>query len=112
MYKYLKRGLDIIFSFIISIVLAVPMIIIAICIKLDSEGPVFFKQERTGKNGKIFLLYKFRTMVADNDVHDKNCEDKYTRIGKFLRKTSLDELPQILVNILLKGEMSFVGCCL
>ena len=107
MYKYVKRFFDLITAIIILIVLFIPMVIIAILIKLDSKGPVFFKQERTGKDGKIFLLYKFRSMAVDNDVHDFNCQDKKTRVGNVLRKLSLDEFPQ-LINII-KGEMSFIG---
>lgn len=107
MYKYVKRFFDLIMALILVIIFLIPMIIIAILIKLDSKGPIFFKQERTGKNGKIFLLYKFRSMAVDNDVHDFNCQDKKTRVGNVLRKLSLDEFPQ-LINII-KGEMSFIG---
>ena len=107
MYKYVKRFFDLIMALILVIIFLIPMIIIAILIKLDSKGPMFFKQERTGKNGKIFLLYKFRSMAVDNDVHDFNCQDKKTRVGNVLRKLSLDEFPQ-LINII-KGEMSFIG---
>ena len=85
----------------------IPMILIAIAIKLESKGPVLFKQQRTGKNGKPFNLYKFRSMAKENDVHNFKEKDKITKVGKFIRKTSLDELPQIF-NIL-KGEMSFIG---
>ena len=107
MYKYVKRFFDLIMALILVIIFLIPMIIIAILIKLDSKGPIFFKQERTGKNGKVFLLYKFRSMAVDNDVHDFNCQDKKTRVGNVLRKLSLDEFPQ-LINII-KGEMSFIG---
>ena len=107
MYKYVKRFYDLIMALILVIIFLIPMIIIAILIKLDSKGSVFFKQERTGKDGKIFLLYKFRSMAVDNDVHDFNCQDKKTRVGRVLRKFSLDEFPQI-INII-KGEMSFIG---
>ena len=107
MYKYVKRFFDLIMALILVIIFLIPMIIIAILIKLDSKGSIFFKQERTGKNGKIFLLYKFRSMAVDNDVHDFNCQDKKTRVGNVLRKLSLDEFPQ-LINII-KGEMSFIG---
>lgn len=107
MYKYVKRFFDLIMALILVIIFLIPMIIIAILIKLDSKGSIFFKQERTGKNGKIFLLYKFRSMAIDNDVHDFNCQDKKTRVGNVLRKLSLDEFPQ-LINII-KGEMSFIG---
>ena len=93
---------------LIGLIIALPlMIIIAIAIKLDSRGPVIFKQERTGKRGKLINVYKFRTMVADNDVRDFSKEDQHTKVGKILRKTSLDELPQ-LYSILI-GDMSFIG---
>lgn len=93
---------------IIGLIIASPiMLIIAIAIKLDSKGPVLFKQERTGKFGKNFYIYKFRTMIADNNVHDFSKEDQHTKIGKILRKTSLDELPQ-LISIAI-GTMSFIG---
>ena len=107
MYKYFKRLVDIILSVICLIIFAIPMVIIAIAIKLDSKGPVFFTQERTGKNGKTFKLYKFRSMPVDNDVRDFSKEDQHTKVGDFIRKTSLDELGQ-LINIA-KGEMSFIG---
>ena len=107
MYKYFKRLIDFIMALILLIIFLIPMIIIAILIKIDSEGPVLFKQERTGLKGKVFNLYKFRSMSVDNDVHDFSKGDQHTRVGNILRKTSLDELPQI-INIL-KGEMSFIG---
>ena len=107
MYKYFKRLVDIILAIICLLVFIIPMIIIAIAIKLDSKGPVFFKQDRTGKDGKIFKLYKFRSMPVENDVRDFSKEDQHTRVGGFIRKTSLDELGQ-LINIA-KGEMSFIG---
>lgn len=107
MYKYVKRILDLIIAITLFIIFLIPMIIISILIKLDSKGPVLFKQERTGKNGKPFNLYKFRSMAVDNDVHDFSKQDNHTKVGDILRKTSLDELPQI-INIL-KGEMSFIG---
>lgn len=93
---------------IFGLIVASPlMLLIAIAIKLDSKGPVFFKQERTGKNGKNFTLCKFRTMVKDNDVHDFSKADEHTRVGKILRKTSLDELPQLYAIAI--GKMSFIG---
>lgn len=93
---------------ILGLILCLPlMIIIAIAIKVDSKGPVFFKQERTGKNGKTFTMYKFRTMVVENDVHDFSKKDKHTRVGNILRKTSLDEIPQ-MISIAI-GKMSFIG---
>ena len=107
MFAGLKRFTDMFVSFI-GLVLLLPLfLIISILIKIDSKGPILFKQERTGKRGKIFVLYKFRTMSKDNDVHDFSKSDNHTKIGKILRKTSLDELPQ-LINVL-KGEMSFIG---
>ena len=107
MYKYIKRVLDLLLAFICSLFFLIPMIIISILIKIDSKGPILFRQARTGKNGKNFKLYKFRSMVCDNDVHDFSKKDQHTKVGKVLRKLSLDELPQI-INIL-KGEMSFIG---
>ena len=98
---------DFIIAIILIIIFLVPMLIIGILIKLDSKGPVFFKQERTGKYGKNFKVYKFRSMTANNDVHDFSKQDQHTKIGNILRKLSLDELPQ-LINII-KGEMSFIG---
>ena len=92
----------------VGLIITAPlMLIIAIAIKLDSKGPVFFKQERTGKRGKNFYIYKFRTMVKNNDVHDFSKSDEHTRIGKILRKTSLDELPQLYS--IAAGKMSFIG---
>lgn len=107
MYKYVKRGIDLIMAVLLLIIFLIPMLIIAVLIKLDSKGPVLFKQKRTGLKGKVFNLYKFRSMVTDNDVHDFSKGDQHTKVGNVLRKTSLDELPQI-INIL-KGEMSFIG---
>lgn len=105
--KFVKRFLDFFFAVLLLILFAIPMLVIVLAIKLEDHGPVFFRQERTGKNGKVFKLIKFRSMKADNDVHDFKCEDKHTKVGNFLRKTSLDEIPQVL-NII-KGEMSFIG---
>ncbi|MBQ7131144.1 MAG: sugar transferase [Oscillospiraceae bacterium] len=113
MYKnFFKRLIDFVLALFGIILLAVPMLILVICIKVDSKGPVLFKQKRVGKNKTHFNILKFRTMYADTpkDVptHLLVDPDKYiTRVGKFLRKTSLDELPQIF-NILL-GSMSIVG---
>ncbi|MEH6908006.1 sugar transferase [Neobacillus drentensis] len=108
----MKRWLDLVLS-IIGLLLFLPIIlIIMILIKLDSQGPVYFKQRRIGKNKKEFYILKFRTMRIDTP-HDIPTNlllnpDKYiTRVGRFLRKSSLDEFPQI-INIL-KGEMSIVG---
>lgn len=109
MYIKLKRILDIICSVIAIIVFALPMIMISIIIKLDSEGPVIYKQQRIGKNGKLFFIYKFRTMIVHKEFEERNIahNQMVTKVGRFLRKTSLDELPQ-LFNVL-KGEMSIVG---
>lgn len=107
----LFAGLKFMFDRILAIfglIVASPlMLVISILIKLDSEGPVLFKQVRTGKHGVNFNVYKFRTMVAHNDVHDFSKADQHTKIGKFLRKTSLDELPQLIS--IAKGDMSFIG---
>ncbi len=110
--KILKRLLDILLASAGIIVLAVPMGIIAVAIKADSKGPVFFKQKRVGLNKEYFEILKFRTMRIDtpHDVptHELSDPQKWiTKVGKILRKTSLDELPQ-LFNIF-KGEMSVIG---
>lgn len=107
--KYIKRPMDFILALIALIVLFPVLIIIAILVKINLGSPVIFKQQRPGLNEKIFTLYKFRTMA---DIRDKNGKllpdnQRLTRFGKFLRSTSLDELPE-LYNIL-KGDMSFVG---
>lgn len=106
-YNDIKRILDIILSINLIIISSPILLTIAILIKLDSEGPIFFKQERLGKNGKIFNIYKFRSMAKDNNVLNFTEKDKVTILGKFMRKYGLDELPQ-LFNIL-KGDMSFIG---
>lgn len=107
MYKVIKRIIDFMMALILIIVCSPIMLVVAIAIKIDSRGPVLFIQPRSGKNGKVFNLYKFRSMAKDNNVHDFKEENKVTRVGNFIRKTSLDEIPQ-LFNIL-KGEMSFIG---
>lgn len=106
-YTIFKRVFDIIFSLFLLVLFFIPMVIVAIAIKLESNGPVLFKQERTGKDGRNFYLCKFRSMTVDNDVMNFSSENKITKVGAFIRKTSLDELPQ-LFNIL-KGEMSLIG---
>lgn len=102
-----KFMFDRVFAIFFLIILLPLMLLISLLIKLDSQGPALFKQERTGKRGKKITVYKFRTMVSDNDVHDFSCEDRHTKIGKILRKTSLDELPQLIS--IAKGDMSFIG---
>lgn len=106
-YVVVKRILDFFLAAVLLVILAPLMVIVAITIKIDSPGPVFFKQERVGKKGRIFKILKFRSMVVENDMGDRSCGDKYTRVGGVLRRLSLDELPQ-LFNVLI-GQMSFVG---
>ena len=113
MYKYIvKRFLDLVLSVLGIVVLAIPLVILMIAIKLDSPGPVLFKQKRVGIHKSYFEILKFRTMRVDapKDVPThllQNSERWITGVGKILRKTSLDELPQIF-NIFL-GQMSIVG---
>ncbi|UCF91871.1 MAG: sugar transferase [Desulfobacterales bacterium] len=111
LYIVVKRYMDFILAAFLLTLLWPLFAVIAVAIKLDSKGSVIFKQTRVGKEGKIFQIYKFRSMFAETDAHAINPVDfkdpRITRVGRFLRKTSLDELPQI-INVL-KGEMSFVG---
>lgn len=113
MYKFIiKRLFDLFILFIAIIPLLVIGIILAILIKFDSKGNIFFKQKRLGENGKVFEIYKFRTMVENAEklgtgVFTSDKDPRITKIGHLLRKSSLDELPQI-INIA-KGDMSFVG---
>lgn len=107
-----KRLFDIIFSICALIVLSPLLLIVSLAIKLSSSGPVIYKQERVGEGGKIFLIYKFRSMYTENEyIDDKRWTQKddprITPIGKFIRKYSIDELPQ-LYNII-KGDMSLIG---
>lgn len=110
--KIFKRVIDIFLSAIGIFVLGLPMLIIAIAIKVDSKGPVLFKQKRVGKSKKHFMILKFRTMRTDTPhdapTHELSDPKRWiTKVGGFLRKTSLDELPQ-LFNILV-GQMSVIG---
>ncbi len=110
--KFFKRAFDIVFSFIAIIVFLVPMLIIAVIVRADSKGSVFFKQKRIGKDKKNFYMLKFRSMYVDtpHDVPTHLMKDPHafiTRPGRILRLLSLDELPQ-LFNIFV-GQMSFVG---
>lgn len=111
-YKYLKRIIGFVISLVGFIVLIPVFIILIVCIKVDSRGPILFKQRRIGLHKKEFNILKFRTMKIDTPKDTpthllENPEQYITRVGKFLRKTSLDELPQI-INII-KGDMSIVG---
>ena len=110
--RFFKRLCDFCISLICSIIFLPIFIILIIVVKLDSKGPVFFRQERVGKDKKLFHILKFRTMKVDTPKEIPTCmlenpEQYITRVGKFLRKTSLDELPQIW-NIL-AGQMSLIG---
>ncbi|WP_242851921.1 sugar transferase [Clostridium baratii] len=122
LYYFFKRLIDIIGAFLGLVVLSPIILIISILIKLDSNGPILFSQDRVGKDKKVFKMYKFRSMVVNaeelkarlkeqNEMSGpmfKMKEDpRVTKIGKFIRKTSIDELPQ-LINVI-KGEMSLVG---
>lgn len=112
MYTKIKRGMDIVFSGLFLLAGAIPLLVVALLVKIDSKGPVLFKQERLGKDGKPFWIYKFRSMVVGAEktgsgVYSGKNDARVTKIGKILRATSIDELPQ-LINIL-KGEMSFIG---
>lgn len=111
-YRYVKRCLDIVAAVIGLSIFLIPGIIIAVAIKLDSEGPVFFIQQRMGRNSKPFHCYKFRSMyiTAPSNCTANNLQHResvVTKVGNFLRKSSLDEIPQ-LINVL-KGEMSLIG---
>ena len=121
-YEFFKRSFDIVCSFLALVFLSPILLITAVAIKIDDGGPVIFAQTRIGKDGKIFRMYKFRSMCVDaerkiKELQDKNESDglafkmehdpRITRVGRFIRKTSIDELPQ-LINILI-GDMSIVG---
>ena len=121
-YLIAKRITDIVCSLAGLIVLSPILLITAIAIKMDSKGPIFFKQDRVGKDERIFSMYKFRSMVVNAEELKKSLEKenemsgpmfkikkdpRITRVGRFIRKTSIDELPQ-LINVL-KGDMSLVG---
>lgn len=108
----IKRGIDVCVALIILVIGFIPMVLVSILIKLDSPGPVLFKQKRIGKGGKVFTILKFRSMCqgaehTGSGVYSGKGDARVTRIGKILRATSIDELPQA-INILL-GDMSFVG---
>ncbi len=113
MNKFFKRFFDILFSGIFLIILSPILLIFSIWIKVDSKGPIFFRQERLGYRGKTFRIFKFRTMVVNAEhIGDglsikTEGDPRITRIGRFLRKYSIDELPQ-LINVFI-GDMSLVG---
>lgn len=123
-YLQIKSALDIIFSVILIVLMTPVFLIIGIFIFLDSGWPIFFKQKRVGKNGKIFNMWKFRSMplthnnhpnvnrewtngIPDDFIYETSSPKGITKLSYFLRKTSLDELPQ-LINVI-KGDMSFIG---
>jgi len=111
-YSFMKRCIDIVVSIVGMLVMALPMAIIAIAIKCDSEGTVLYRQERLGLNGKPITVTKFRTMVSEAERNGAQWsqgdnDERITRVGQFLRKTRLDELPQLWSC--LKGELSIVG---
>ncbi|MBQ9117771.1 MAG: sugar transferase [Clostridia bacterium] len=109
--KFFKRFFDIILSLLAIIVTALPLLIICIVVKCDSKGPAIFKSQRIGKDGKVFNLYKVRSMTSDapDNMATRHIDGKkyITKVGRFLRKSSLDELPQFF-NVL-KGDMSIIG---
>lgn len=112
MYKGFKRMMDILLSLFLIILFSPLFLIVAVAIKLDSKGPVLFKQERLGLGAKIFIIYKFRSMCVGAEQtgtgqYSFAGDPRVTKIGKVIRATSIDELPQ-LINIL-KGDMSFIG---
>lgn len=109
--RIFKRSFDLFFSSLFVLITLPIMIVTAIAVKLDSRGPVFYSQERVGRDGKLFKIRKFRSMRTDAEakgaVWAQKNDDRVTRVGKFIRKTRIDEIPQIL-NVL-NGDMSFVG---
>lgn len=108
--KFLKRFFDILLALLGILVGGIPMLIVALCVKLDSKGPALFTQERIGKDGKVFKILKFRSMCLDAEkggVYSDNRDSRVTKVGRVIRATSLDELPQFF-NVL-KGDMSFIG---
>lgn len=113
MYKrFFKRVFDIFFSLLGLIITSPIMLIVAILIKIESPGPVIFKQQRIGKDGKVFEIYKFRSMCQNAEkigsgVYSGKNDSRVTKVGKFIRATSIDEIPQF-ANVL-KGDMAFIG---
>ena len=108
---FAKRFLDVVLGIILTVLLSPVMLILAVCIKLDSKGPIFYRQERITQYGRPYRIFKFRTMVADADKQGplvtRGGDSRITNIGRKLRKCRLDEIPQLF--FFLKGDMSFVG---
>lgn len=113
MYKYgVKRIIDCVIAFLVLVVGAIPMLLVALIIKLDSPGPVLFRQQRIGKGGKVFEILKFRSMCqgaeyTGSGVYSGKGDARVTRVGRIIRAASIDELPQC-INIL-RGDMSLIG---
>ena len=115
MYGLVKRFFDVLFSLILTPIVAILYVLVGCAIKIEDGGPVIYKAERIGQHGKIYKMYKFRSMkvnapdirLADGSTYNGKDDHRVTRVGRFLRETSIDELPQIF-NILL-GQMSFIG---
>lgn len=115
MYRVIKRILDFILSVIFLPFIIIAIIIFGVLIKIEDRGPIFYFADRIGKNGKIFKMFKFRSMVQDapdlrmedGSTFNSENDSRVTKLGKFMRKTSIDEVPQIL-NVLI-GDMSFIG---
>lgn len=112
MYKYFKRVIDFCIALIALIIFLLPLLIVSLLIKLDSKGPIIFKQKRLGKDGIPFYIWKFRSMCEGAEkkgtgVYSYKGDTRITRVGKIIRTTSIDELPQ-LVNIL-RGDMALIG---
>lgn len=110
--RLFKRVFDVVFVIIVSIIISPLLIVVALAVKLTSPGNIIYKQERVGENGKVFMIYKFRSMRSENEYIDdqkwtQKDDPRVTSVGKFIRKTSIDELPQFY-NIL-KGDMSLIG---
>lgn len=109
---HVKRVIDLVIAIPVFIIAFIPMIIIGIAVKLDSPGPILFKQDRIGKNGKVFSMLKFRSMCVGAEkkgsgVYSGKGDARVTKVGRIIRATSLDELPQ-LINVL-RGDMSLLG---
>ena len=115
MYKCFKKFVDFILSLIMLPIVVIVIIIVGLLIKIEDNGPVFYLSDRIGKNGKIFKMFKFRSMkinapdirLEDGSTYNSVDDERVTKMGKIFRKTSIDEIPQI-INIF-KGDMSFVG---